>query len=136
MNAATAPDLPRHPGLSSDVALALPRACTLAPLGKLPEGLDAWSDGMRGRLLRWRTSSKPLAVQAQLVLAACQALDTASDAQLQQQLTDARAWIYWVGRFDSPTRILSEDVAANFHTACWREVVRTSQEMRDVECVS
>lgn len=93
MNAATAPDLPRHPGLSSDVALALPRACTLAPLGKLPEGLDAWSDGMRGRLLRWRTSSKPLAVQAQLVLAACQALDTASDAQLQQQLTDARAWI-------------------------------------------
>jgi preprotein translocase subunit SecA len=93
MNAATAPDFLRRAALQPDVALALPRACTLAPLGKLPEGLDAWSDGMHGRLLRWRTSSKPLAVQAREVQAACQALDTATDAELQQQLILVRGWL-------------------------------------------
>ena len=93
MNAVTPSDFLRRPALQTDVALALPRACTLAPLAKLPEGLDAWSDGLQGRVRRWLTSSKPLAVQAREVQAACLALDEASDAELQQQLEQARAWL-------------------------------------------
>jgi len=93
MNASTSPVFLRRPAVQTDGSLALPRACTLAPLVKLPQGLDAWSDGMQGRVRRWRTSSKQLAVQAQEVLAACGALDTASDAELQQQIALARGWL-------------------------------------------
>lgn len=93
MNASTSPDFLRGPAVQTDVALALPRAYTLAPLGKLPEGLDAWSDGMRGRLRRWRRTSKPLAVQAREVQAACLALDTASEAEMQEHLDLARSWL-------------------------------------------
>lgn len=69
------------------------RACTLAPLEPLPEGLDAASHRLQGRVRRWLNPAASLLAQARDVLQACQALAELSADELAQRLAQARSWM-------------------------------------------
>ena len=69
----------------------LPRACTLAPLEQLPEGLDAQAQRVQGWLRRHSGTERVLWASARAAAQACAALDTASDDDVAQKLMQARA---------------------------------------------
>ena len=91
MNMAALPGtlLPSSAAPWADRAPVLARACSLAPMEKLPEGLDAFFHGLQGHWLRWRSAQLPLAQQAQAALKACNALDDASPQDLHARVQQA-----------------------------------------------
>ena len=71
--------------------MRLPRACTLAPLEQLPEGLDAQAQRLQGWWRRHRRTEQVLWAQAQAVAKTCATMDAHRDDELAQALMQARA---------------------------------------------
>ena len=68
----------------------LDRACTLAPPEKLSQGLDAFFQGVEGRLRRLFGPAQELAAQAAHALDLCESWVRLSDFELEQRLGRAR----------------------------------------------
>ena len=103
----------------ADRAPVLARACSLAPMEKLPEGLDAFFHGLQGHWLRWRSAQLPLAKQAQAALKACTALDGVSPQDLHARVQQAGVCM----RLD-PQQAKGQliEVLATIGQVAWREL--------------
>lgn len=87
MNASTLPSHLVQPGHESRLA----RACTLAPLEALPEGLDAQAHRFQGWWLRRGQRERELWNMAREAVRFCTALDAADESLLNSALASARA---------------------------------------------
>ena len=91
MNMSAAAEQLQPQGPVQAVAWPLARSCTLAPLESLPQGLDAFANGLLGRWRRWRAQRQDVLQRAQAIEAACCALDGHADHDLQLAMAQARA---------------------------------------------
>lgn len=79
-----------HPSLSN-VEMRLPRACTLAALEQLPEGLDAHAQRLQGWWLRRRSGTeKKLQESAAKAVLVCSELNEVNDQDLLKTLGEVR----------------------------------------------
>jgi preprotein translocase subunit SecA len=97
----------------------LARACTLAPLEPLPEGLDAAFHSLHGLVRRWHNPARSLLAQAQEVLQVCDTLLELSADELSQRVAQARSWMR-LDPADAKGQLIQ--VLATIGQVAWREL--------------